>query len=348
MRKHLLHIKQQFLDYIISGQKTLEIRVAYPRLKAIKVGDIVLFNGVYAAPVIAIRRYNNFEELLDHESAERICPGKRKGEVLKLLQEIYPPEKEKLGILAIKLGKLCNSMWCEKWSRLLTLYREFDSCAYCAKPNLETDSSLKHVWGIGQVEYPRLMLVLMSPTGRNITLQPTYLGKLRMPYAGVRSFWHVLTRAGIISSDTLKKISWTRWNDTSTCLIIDALSHADVFLTELVKCPSNRAIIPSKALLQHNLLWFKKEIGIIRPKAIVAFGLWVFRALTGHSLRLRDYFETLQQGKPLAFPLLHRPKDFTCPVYPCYFPTGRGDKSRAIECLQIYNQMTWKGGNVSE
>jgi ASC-1-like (ASCH) protein len=105
MRRHFLRIKQTFLNEIIAGRKTLEVRVAYPNLASVAAGDVLNFNGRHRFPVVGVRRYDSFASLLEHESAATISPASASpSEVLAALREIYPPEKERLGVLAVELG----------------------------------------------------------------------------------------------------------------------------------------------------------------------------------------------------------------------------------------------------
>ncbi|MEI7424756.1 MAG: hypothetical protein WCK10_01405, partial [Candidatus Staskawiczbacteria bacterium] len=56
--------------------------------------------------VSAIRRYATFEEMLKVEPFNRIVPGATSAqEVLLLLRQIYSPDKERLGVVVLKLDK---------------------------------------------------------------------------------------------------------------------------------------------------------------------------------------------------------------------------------------------------
>jgi hypothetical protein len=43
--------------------------------------------------------------MIEREDSQKIMPGYSKGEVLKKLQEIYPPSFEKLGIFVLEIEK---------------------------------------------------------------------------------------------------------------------------------------------------------------------------------------------------------------------------------------------------
>jgi ASC-1-like (ASCH) protein len=90
---------------VLDGRKTIEVRVAYPHLQSMAAGDTVTFNGEHPYQVTRVNRYASFEALLDGDDPSRIAPEvPGREQLLQVLREIYPPEKESLGVLAIHLG----------------------------------------------------------------------------------------------------------------------------------------------------------------------------------------------------------------------------------------------------
>lgn len=101
-----MRVKQQFLDFIRDGSKTLEVRVGYDAIRTIQPGERIRLESradSYIVRVKDVRTYPTFENMLGAEAAERIAPGQSKPEVLKLLREIYPPHREKLGVVVLEL-----------------------------------------------------------------------------------------------------------------------------------------------------------------------------------------------------------------------------------------------------
>ena len=87
---------------ILDGRKTIEVRVAYPRFAAMAAGDTIRFNGEHEYGVARVARYPDFNALVTSEEPRRMYPTDPDN-VLTVLREIYPPEKEALGVLAIHL-----------------------------------------------------------------------------------------------------------------------------------------------------------------------------------------------------------------------------------------------------
>ncbi|MBO8161744.1 MAG: ASCH domain-containing protein [Thermosipho sp. (in: Bacteria)] len=88
---------QRYLPLILSGQKTIEGRLAKGRFLAIKPGHIIEFNGSgQDFKVIGVRKYLTFKEMLENEGLNRVVPGVNSlGEAEKLYHSIYPPPQMK-------------------------------------------------------------------------------------------------------------------------------------------------------------------------------------------------------------------------------------------------------------
>jgi ASC-1-like (ASCH) protein len=102
----LMRVKQPLLNMIKEGKKTLEVRVGYDSIKTIRPGEHIRLASRTETQIIRIkdvRNYATFDEMLDSEEASRIVPGMTKPEVLKLLKEIYPPDREKFGVVVLDL-----------------------------------------------------------------------------------------------------------------------------------------------------------------------------------------------------------------------------------------------------
>jgi len=101
-----MRVKDKFLKFIQAGKKDLEVRVGYKSFKNIKVGELINFNNrnrSVVGEVVDIRNYNTFEEMLNSEDPNRIVPGTTKDSLLKLLKDIYPESKEKLGVIVLQI-----------------------------------------------------------------------------------------------------------------------------------------------------------------------------------------------------------------------------------------------------
>ena len=102
-REKVLWIRDPYLQQILAGRKTVEVRVAYSNVARLEPGDLLRLNDQQPARVRRVGRYRSFEELLAAEDPTAIAPDMPAEELLQALREIYSPEKEALGVIALEL-----------------------------------------------------------------------------------------------------------------------------------------------------------------------------------------------------------------------------------------------------
>jgi ASC-1-like (ASCH) protein len=103
MREKLLWIRPKYLEWILSGRKTVEVRVAYPNILRLELGDILVLNELHRYRINRIMPYPDFETLLAAEDPAAIAPDLPPEEILSVLRRLYPPEKEALGAVALEI-----------------------------------------------------------------------------------------------------------------------------------------------------------------------------------------------------------------------------------------------------
>jgi ASC-1-like (ASCH) protein/ribosomal protein S18 acetylase RimI-like enzyme len=102
-----MRVKPRFINLIRSGRKTLEVRVGYENINRIQVGERIRFvshDSTLDVRVNVVRRYASIEALLEVEPWEKIAPDLSSKEAVRsLLKQIYPPEKESLGMVVLEI-----------------------------------------------------------------------------------------------------------------------------------------------------------------------------------------------------------------------------------------------------
>ncbi|QNP69172.1 ASCH domain-containing protein [Streptomyces roseirectus] len=106
-----LNLYRRYFDLVASGRKTTEVRVKYDHLADLAAGDVIRFRikGTDETCDVHVRQvteYADFEALLDGEGPANVNPTATREEQLANIRTIYPPEKEALGALAIKIELL--------------------------------------------------------------------------------------------------------------------------------------------------------------------------------------------------------------------------------------------------
>lgn len=200
------------------------------------------------------------------------------------------------------------------------LYKKVDACDFCR----QAKNPLQHIHGVG-ARKPRYMLVLINPTYKNISSAPGYGGP-RFPFVGLRQFWNILGKAGLIQE--LELPSRSGWQDEHTQLIQKEIKRNRLFITNIVKCCYDHPDYPAREVIEHQKDILKEEIRIIQPRQIIAFGALTFKALTGLPIKLSEYWSERTQK------FSENISGLDTSVIPCYFPIGRGSPQKATKALQ--------------
>lgn len=104
VRAHEMGIYKRYFDLIAQGKKTTEIRVNDSSRKKIRPGSLIRFRcqgEEVLTRVTKVARYTSFEEMFDHEAVTSVNPLATREEQLANIRQIYPPEREALGVVAI-------------------------------------------------------------------------------------------------------------------------------------------------------------------------------------------------------------------------------------------------------
>jgi ASC-1-like (ASCH) protein len=102
-------IYKRYFDLIAQGRKTTEVRVNDSSRKKIKEGSLIRFRcqgEEVLTRVTRVARYTSFEEMFDHEAVATVNPLATREEQLANIRQIYPPEKEALGVVAIGIERV--------------------------------------------------------------------------------------------------------------------------------------------------------------------------------------------------------------------------------------------------
>ena len=105
-----LNLYRQYFDLVAAGTKTIEVRVKYPHLADLTVGDTIRFrikgtDETCEVEVNRVTEYPDFEALLDGEGPTNVNPTATREQQLTNIRAIYDPEKEALGTLAIEIER---------------------------------------------------------------------------------------------------------------------------------------------------------------------------------------------------------------------------------------------------
>jgi len=197
-----------------------------------------------------------------------------------------------------------------------------------------TENSLKPILGNGEQTEPKVMFVFINPTHVNISSSKDWMGP-RFPFVGTKQMWRVFHRAGLFDDDLLERINRSKdWDIEFTNEVLNYLRNRSFYFTNIVKWTGKNATLPDSKKISLFLPILQKEIEIVKPEYVVAFGLIPFENLTGQKIKLSDYYEkSMKSNKLSCYETIfgsHKAK-----IIPCYFPIGRGNPKRAVEILKL-------------
>lgn len=106
-RTKLLWVRDEYLQHILEGRKTIEVRVAYSNIARLEPGDVLLLNQRHPYRVVSVRRYPDFEAMAAAEDVTRVAPDLAdRAALVAACRAIYPPDKEQLGVVALEITPL--------------------------------------------------------------------------------------------------------------------------------------------------------------------------------------------------------------------------------------------------
>jgi ASC-1-like (ASCH) protein len=94
-------IYKHYFDLIACGAKTTEIRVNDANRRSIKPGSLIRFRCRDEQVLTRVTGYASFEEMFDHEDVASVNPTATREDQLRDIRQIYPPDREALGVVAI-------------------------------------------------------------------------------------------------------------------------------------------------------------------------------------------------------------------------------------------------------
>ena len=104
-KQHVWRVKKEYFRQLRNGEKNLEIRVGYSQIRKVRQGDIITFEN-YGPNEFNVKRvaiYDSFERMLEVEGVDCVLPGMTFNGALRVLREIYPKDKESLGVYVFEL-----------------------------------------------------------------------------------------------------------------------------------------------------------------------------------------------------------------------------------------------------
>lgn len=88
-----IYLKENFFQDIVSGLKTLELRVAFHSFSDINVGDMIIFKSgkgeAIEVEITDVRKYTSLNEVMQTEDVSKLAPGMSDEQINKISKTIF-------------------------------------------------------------------------------------------------------------------------------------------------------------------------------------------------------------------------------------------------------------------
>jgi DNA polymerase len=185
------------------------------------------------------------------------------------------------------------------------------------------DKNLDAIYGAGEICNPKICLVFMNPTGKNVSADKDWKG-LKAPWLGTKNVWRFLSRVGLFDKSLLFEIEQKKpkeWDYDFAERVYKEVKRNSVYITNLCKATQKDAKPVSSKVFKKYLDLFKEEMLIVKPKIIIAFGSQVASLLLNKNVSLPRYREKYEEVKI---------NGEVFKVFPVYYPLGQGMKNIKI------------------
>ena len=170
---------------------------------------------------------------------------------------------------------------------------------------------LDSIYNGGCEENPNVCFVFMNPTGKNIASDKSWEGR-KSPWLGTKNIWKLFYKVNLLNEDILNQINEKKpkdWDYQFCDYVYDEIS------TNLGKCTQiDASPLPNEVLKKYLDLLFK-EIDIIKPKVIIAFGNQVSSIILNKKI-------SVSENRKVCHKIEINNNEYK--VYPVYYPVGNG------------------------
>ncbi len=179
------------------------------------------------------------------------------------------------------------------------------------------DRNLDAIYGAGQIHNPKICLVFMNPTGRNISSSKKW-GGLKAPWIGTKNVWKMFFQLGFFDDNFFNEIEKKNPNDWDyefANKVYSKVRENSIYITNLSKATQIDARHLNNEVFREYLDLFIEEIKSINPQIIITFGNQVSSVLLGKNIKISDYrkkFEKFEVDGTIF------------KVFPVYYPVGQG------------------------
>lgn len=209
--------------------------------------------------------------------------------------------------------------------QLTHLFSAFDKLQY-----IHGDQKLLPVYGAGCKKQPKLFLLFMNPTWKNVSCVKDWKW-IRAPRLGTKNIWKLLHALWVVSKKTfdhIQKLKSTERTETFSLEVYKEIASNNVYISNLAKCTQRDARpLPDKVFKEYLDLIYE-EIDHIQPQHIITFGNQVSSIMLNKKVTVSSYVKNDHE--------LLKIKKRNYKIYPTFYPVGQGMRNlpKAIERIK--------------
>lgn len=192
------------------------------------------------------------------------------------------------------------------------------------------DKNLLSVYGAWCKKKPKLFLLFMNPTGRNVSCMKWWKW-IRAPRIGTKNIWKLLSSIWVISKKTFEQIQKLKPSERTEQFSLEVykeIAKNNIYISNLAKCTQiDASPLPDKVFKEYLDLIYE-EIDHIKPQHIITFGNQVSSIVLNKKITVSGY-------KKAEYEILNI-KKHNYKVYPTFYPVGQGMRNlpKAITRMQ--------------
>ena len=192
------------------------------------------------------------------------------------------------------------------------------------------DKKLCPVYGAWCTKHPKLFLLFMNPTGKNISCTKNWKW-LRAPRLGTKNIWKLLASLWVVSKTTfdhIQKLKANEWTEEFSLEVYKEITSNGVYISNLAKCTQADARPLKDKVFKEYLDLIHEEIAYIKPQSIITFGNQVSSILLNKKITVSEYKKDEHENLNIE------KKNYK--VYPSFYPVGQGMRNlpKAIARVQ--------------
>lgn len=194
--------------------------------------------------------------------------------------------------------------------QLTTLHNEFDTLQLT-----HWETTLNSVYGAGAISKPKICLMFMNPTARNISCLPDWQW-MRAPRVWFKQTRKMIHDLWFISDEIFAKTQWSS-TQRSPSFVNELYTHLAekwIYITNLAKCTQSDAKQLPDSTFKAYIPSIYTELTLLQPQHIITFWNQVSSILLEKKVNVSSYENNMHE--------LLEIENISYKVYPCRYPVG--------------------------